>query len=150
MPMTSTTSLVLDTTGSQRVIAVSSDSAVITELMASSSGMPAARPFPRARGGGLAVLTRRSGSASGEDEPLDGFGEALFLVRGRDPPSRALHIEARVAHRDAQAGVGEHQHVVWHVADRGDGLRRDPVLRGQVAGDRALVGVRMGDIEVVG
>jgi hypothetical protein len=41
----------------------------------------------------------------------------------------ALHLGAGVDHGDAQPGVREHQHVVRHVADGGDGFRRDPVLR---------------------
>ncbi len=44
----------------------------------------------------------------------------------------------------------EHQHVVCRVADRGDGFRQDPVPCGQVAGDRALVGLRVGNVEVIG
>jgi hypothetical protein len=84
-----------------------------------------------------------------QDEPLDGAGEALVGVGGGDPPGRALHVWAGIAHRDTQPRVREHQHVVGHVADGGDGLRRDRVLGGHVPGDRAFVGVRVGDIQVV-
>jgi hypothetical protein len=59
------------------------------------------------------------------DEPIDGVGEAFFLVRGRDVAGGALHLGAGVAHRDAGAGDGEHQHVVGHVADHGDLLGGD-------------------------
>src|SRR5450756_1848476 len=77
----------------------------------------------------LAIVARTPGVTAraprflllSEDEPLDGVGEALVGVGRGDPPCRALHLEAGVAHRDAHPGVREHQHVVRHVADRGDG-----------------------------
>ena len=56
IPMISTTSDVLEPTGSHRLTTVSSDSAVITEVAASSSGMPAAISAPNTTSSSTRVI----------------------------------------------------------------------------------------------
>ena len=55
-----------------------------------------------------------------EDEVIHSVSEALVLVRGRDPASSPFDLPAGLPHGDAQTRMGEHQHVVRHVADRRD------------------------------
>ena len=86
----------------------------------------------------------------GEDEALDGVGEAFVLVAGRDVVGGGLHLGARVAHGDAEAGRREHEDVVRHVADGRDLLGRDVVVLRQVGDDATLVRLRVRDVEVVG
>src|SRR5260370_21332327 len=86
---------------------------------------------------------------SGQDEPLYRVGEALVLVGRGDAAGGLLDLMARVAHGDAEPGVGKHEHVVGLVADRGDLLGGDLVGPGKILGHRALVGVGIGDIAVV-
>ena len=61
--MSSTTSDVLGPTGSHRLITVSSDSAVITEVAASSSGMPAAISAPNTSSSRSSVIGTEVASA---------------------------------------------------------------------------------------
>ena len=56
IPISSTTSDVLDPTGSQRLMTVSSASAVITEEAASSRGMPAAISAPNTSTSRISVI----------------------------------------------------------------------------------------------
>ncbi len=63
IPMISTTSDVLEPTGSHRLTTVSSDSAVITEVAASSSGMPAAISAPNTSSSRISVIGTEVASA---------------------------------------------------------------------------------------
>ena len=63
IPMSSTTSDVLDPTGSHRLMTVSSDSATITEVIASSSGMPAATSAPNTSSSRIRVIGTEVASA---------------------------------------------------------------------------------------
>ncbi len=53
------------------------------------------------------------------------LGEAVVLVAVGDRARLRLHLVAGIAHGDREAALAEHQHVVRHVADGGDLLRRD-------------------------
>ena len=79
-----------------------------------------------------------------------GVREPLVFVAPRRLVGGLLRLGVRVAHGDAEARVVEHENVVRLVADGGDLLRLEVVTPGQVAGDLALVGLRMRDVEVVG
>src|SRR4051812_18093842 len=81
----------------------------------------------------------KSASVLVQDVALDGFGEALLSIGLRDPARAALHVLARLPHRDAQAAVREHQHVIRHVADGRDGVERNVELAGEPAHHGALV-----------
>src|SRR5215472_11937001 len=83
----------------------------------------------------------RDAFLSWQNEPLHRVGEALVLVGRRDPAGGPLDLGARVTHGDAEPGVGEHEHVVGLVTDRGDLFGGDPVGPGEVTGHAALVGV---------
>src|SRR5581483_7261834 len=89
-------------------------------------------------------------SAPAEHVLLDREREALFVVGGSYPASRALHLAARVPHRDRQPRAGEHQHVVRLVSQRRDPLLGDLVLPTEVPRHRALVRLGVRDVEVVG
>jgi hypothetical protein len=78
-----------------------------------------------------------AGSNARHYVPVDRIGEALVVVAGGDPASGALYLHAGVAHHDAQPGVGEHEHVVGHVADGGDLFGRD-VVPGRLWGSKNL------------
>src|SRR5215472_17024026 len=93
---------------------------------------------------------RLTSSSAGEYVPLDRVGEALVVVAGGDPARGTLYLDVGVAHHDAQPRVGGHEHVVGHVADGGDLFGRNVVPGRQVLHDCALVGMRMGDVQVVG
>jgi hypothetical protein len=67
--MISTTSEVLDPTGSQWLTTVSTDSAVITEVMASSSGMPAATSAPNTTSSRSRVIGTEVASALRKPSP---------------------------------------------------------------------------------
>src|SRR5262250_768448 len=91
----------------------------------------------------------RDALSSWQDKPLHRVGEALVLVGCRDPAGGPLDLGTRVTHGDAKPRVGEHEHVVGLVADRGDLRSGDPEGLREVAGHAALVGVGVGDVAVV-
>src|SRR3954468_3079396 len=91
--------------------------------------------------------TRLFGSR--QDDLLDGVREALVRVRGGHERGPVLDLVARIAHRDAEPGALEHQHVVRLIADRDDAIERDLDVTRQALDDHALVRRRTGHVEVV-
>ena len=85
-----------------------------------------------------------------QDEPFYRLGETFIVVGVGYPTSLSLHLWAGIAHRDAQPALSKHQHIVRHVTERGDLVGRDREEFRQRCNDRSFVGIRMGDVEIVG
>ena len=81
---------------------------------------------------------------------FDRLGETLIVIGVGDQIGLRLHLRAGIAHCDAETAFAKHQHVVRHVADRGDLVGRDREKLRQRRDDGAFVGVRVGDVEIVG
>ena len=60
-----------------------------------------------------------------QDESLHRLGKAFIVVGVGDQIGLRLHLRAGIAHRDAETAFAKHQHVVRHVADRGDLVGRN-------------------------
>ena len=82
-------------------------------------------------------------------KPRDGFGKAILIVAVGHEIRRALHIGISIAHRNAQPASFEHRDVVAAIADDGDLRGRDGEQLRQRGQRDALVGERMGEVEVV-
>ena len=62
---------------------------------------------------------------------------------------RALHVRTGVAHGDAESARGEHQDIVWPIADRGNLRRWYPRHFRKTPHHVSLVGLRVGYVEVI-
>src|SRR5690242_20669284 len=84
-----------------------------------------------------------------ENEPLHRLRETLVVERVRGRASLRLDLVGGIAHGNAQTRPLEHHHVIWLITDRGDLLGRDIHAVREIGNDGALVGVLVGDVEIV-
>ena len=101
---------------------------------------PAACSRPRRPG------VRRSAA---ENVAFDGFGKAVLAVGIGHEVRRALHLRIAIAHRNAQAAALEHRDVVAAITDDRDLVFRNAQQLRKLGQCDALVGERVGEVEVV-
>jgi hypothetical protein len=85
-----------------------------------------------------------------QDELLNRVGKSFCFVGGGNVIGLLLHFSAGVAHGNAQPATLKHGYIVGHIADGGN-FRSGNVQQLREAIDHgSLVGLGMGDIQVVG
>ena len=70
--------------------------------------------------------------------------KTFVFVRGRDVRRDLLDVVGGVAHGEGNATLPKHREIILHVADGGDGVRRDAQAPGHGLYEGAFVAVRAG------
>src|SRR5450759_4080656 len=100
--------------------------------------------------GAMAITLHRLSCARGwQNELPHRFGKALVLVAVGYHARLRLYLIAGVAHGNGKAALAKHEDVIRHVPHGGDLLGRNVQKPGQGSHDCSLVGLRVGNVEII-